>query len=75
MNSWLNGMMTMMNKTDDSFASKLKQARAATGLSQQGMADRMLIPKRTIQQWEIEARTPAPYVQRFVLNELEGLKI
>ena len=56
------------------FAEKLKQARAATGLSQQGMADRMLIPKRTIQKWEIAAATPPPYVQRFVLNELASLK-
>ena len=56
------------------FAEKLKAARAATGLSQQGVADRMLIPKRTIQKWEIAAATPPPYVQRFVLNELEGLR-
>ena len=55
------------------FAEELKQARAATGLSQQGVADRMLIPKRTIQKWEIAAATPPPYVQRFVLNELRHL--
>ena len=58
---------------DKTFADALKQARAATGMSQQGMADRMLIPKRTIQKWEIAAAVPPPYVQRFVLNELEGL--
>lgn len=57
----------------NNFAEELKQARAATGLSQQGVADRMLIPKRTIQKWEIAAATPPPYVQRFVLNELNGL--
>lgn len=56
------------------FAEALKQARAATGMSQQGMADRMLIPKRTIENWEAEKSTPPPYVQRFVLNELEGLR-
>lgn len=56
------------------FAEALKKARAATGMSQQGMADRMLIPKRTIEDWEGEKRTPPPYVQRFVLNELESLK-
>ena len=56
------------------FALQLKQARAETGLSQQGVADRMLIPKRTIQKWEIAAATPPPYVQRFVLNELASLK-
>jgi len=56
------------------FADALKQARAAAGISQQGMADRMLIPKRTIENWEAGDRTPPPYVQRFVLNELEGLR-
>jgi transcriptional regulator with XRE-family HTH domain len=58
----------------ETFAQKLKEARALTGLSQQGMADRMLIPKRTIEEWERDNRTPPSYVQRFVLNELESLK-
>lgn len=57
------------------FAQALKRARAAAGLSQQGMADRMLIPRRTIQDWETEKRTPPLYVKRFVLNELESLKV
>lgn len=56
------------------FAEKLKAARKATDMTQQGMAERMLIPKRTIQDWEGGQRTPPPYVQRFVLNELETLK-
>lgn len=55
------------------FAEQLKRARAAAGLSQQGMADQMLIPKRTIEKWETEERTPPPYVQRFVLNELRSI--
>ena len=54
----------------NNFADELKQARAETGLSQQGVADQMMIPKRTVQKWEIEAATPPEYVQRFVLNEL-----
>ena len=59
---------------EQTFAERLKKARAATGLSQQGMSDRMLIPKRTIQSWELGERTPPPYLCRFVLNELEGLR-
>lgn len=59
----------------NTFAEKLQAARKAAGLSQQGMADRTLIPKRTIEAWETGDRTPPPYVQRFVLNELEGLRI
>lgn len=63
-----------MENTQD-FADALKQARAAAGMSQQGMADRMLIPKRTIENWEAGSRTPPPYVQRFVLNELTDLAL
>jgi DNA-binding transcriptional regulator YiaG len=58
----------------ENFTDKLKAARKAAGLSQQAMADRMEIPLRTIQDWEAGKRTPPGYVQRFVLNELEGLK-
>lgn len=55
------------------FAEDLKAARAASGLSQQGMADRMLISKRTLQKWETGERIPPEYVQRFVLNELDDI--
>ena len=61
--------------TVETFAKKLQAARKAAGMSQQGMADRTLIPLRTLQKWEIGERTPPPYVQRFVLNELESLRI
>ena len=33
----------------------------------------MLIPKRTIEDWERGISAPANYVQRFVLNELQEL--
>lgn len=58
----------------ETFAEKLKTARAATSMSQQKMADRMLISKRTIEKWETGERVPPEYVQRFVLNELETMK-
>lgn len=58
----------------ENFNEKLRKARAETGLSQQGMADKMLISKRTIENWEAGNRVPPLYVQRFVLNELEELK-
>lgn len=56
------------------FAESLKKARAEAGMTQQGMADQMLIPKRTIENWEAGERTPPAYVQRFVLNELAQIK-
>lgn len=61
------------NESMKDFNEMLKQARNAAGLSQRGMADRMLIPARTIEEWEAGRRTPPTYVQRFVLNELELL--
>ena len=56
------------------FAEQFKKARKATGLSVAKLAERMMIPKRTMEKWESGESTPPPYVQRFVLNELEGLK-
>lgn len=50
---------------------EFKAARSAAGLTQKGMSELMKIPFRTIQQWESGERTPPPYVQRFVLNELK----
>ena len=56
------------------FCDELKSARAATGMSQQKMANRMLISKRTIEKWETGERVPPEYVQRFVLNELNEIQ-
>ena len=55
------------------FAQELKAARSAAGITQDGMDERMQIPKRTIQDWEGGKRTPPSYVQRFVLNELKAI--
>lgn len=55
------------------FSEKLKDARKAADLTQQAMAERMEIPKRTIQDWELGLRIPPAYVQRFVMNELQGI--
>ena len=60
-----------MTKT---FSEQFKEARKETGLSVPKLAERMLISKRTLESWESGVRTPPPYVQRFVLNELETLK-
>lgn len=55
---------------NETFAQKLKAAKKAAGMSQQKMADEMLIPKRTIEDWERGIFEPPAYLQRFVLNEL-----
>lgn len=56
----------------ETFAQKLREARAAAGLTQQRTADIMLIPKRSIENWEAGSRIPPEYVQRLVLNELRS---
>lgn len=62
-----------MKTPEQHYAQKLKEARKAAGLTQQTMADRMLIPKRTIEDWERGVSAPHQYVQRLVLNELCAL--
>ena len=54
----------------NNFAEKVKAARKAAGLTQQGVEALMLIPRRTVQDWERGISAPHPYIQRLVLNEL-----
>ena len=61
-------------KMEKTFAEQLKEARKATGLTQKTMAERMLIPRRTLEDWERGINEPAEYVKRLVLNELERAK-
>ena len=52
---------------------KIKEARQAAGLTQQEMSARFGIPKRTIENWEAEVRTPPEYIESLLIKEL-GLK-
>lgn len=61
-------------ETEKIFSERFKEARKETGLSLAKLGERMLIPRRTLENWESGERVPPPYVQRFVLNELEELK-
>ena len=56
------------------FPEQLKTARKALGLSQQGLADKTLIPFRTIQNWEGGKRLPPEWCLILVLEKLERLK-
>lgn len=40
----------------------IKELRALTGLSQKTFSDKYGIPKRTVEDWEAERRTPPEYV-------------
>lgn len=57
---------------DKTFAEKLKQIKNGAGLTQQDVADILKVSKRTVEEWERGKSKPPEYVQRFVLNELEG---
>lgn len=50
--------------------SQIREARLAAGLTQEAMAEKLDIPKRTIQDWEADKRTPPQYVERLVIAEL-----
>lgn len=53
--------------------SKIKEARIEAGLTQETMAEKLGIPKRTIQDWEREKRIPPDYVERLVVAEFKRM--
>ena len=50
--------------------SAIRDARKAAGLSQQGVADTLGIPKRTLQDWESGKRTPPGWAETLVVEKL-----
>lgn len=53
--------------------SAIREARQAAGLSQQGVADTLGIPKRTLQDWESGKRTPPGWAEALVIEKLGKL--
>lgn len=55
---------------------KIKELRAQYGLTQKALSELTGIPKRTIEEWEGERRTPPDYVLMlltfFLANEKDG---
>lgn len=45
---------------------RVQAARARLGLSQVAMAERYSIPRRTLQDWELDRRTPPEYVVKLL---------
>lgn len=56
----------------------IKELREFTGLSQKAFSDKYRIPKRTIEDWEAERRTPPEYVisllERAVKEDIKKIK-
>lgn len=53
----------------------IRDMRIASGMSQASFAEYLNIPRRTIQEWESDRRTPPPYVVELINYKLinEGL--
>ena len=48
----------------------IRSIREELGLSRREAAERMLIPLRTLEKWELGSFTPPTYVERFVIMEM-----
>lgn len=61
---------TEMNR--ESFAADLRRWREIKGLSQSKAANHLSISVRTLQSWEVRARTPAPLTHRLLMEKIEA---
>lgn len=67
--------MRTTSKTDlPEMALRIRELRKQHGLTQQGLADLIGIPKRTIENWEIGASIPAEYLVNLIQFRLEHEK-
>lgn len=48
----------------------IRELREKVGASRQEVADKLLIPIKTLIKWEVEERQPPIYVERFIIKEL-----
>lgn len=53
------------------FAERLKAARAAAGLTQKAVSEKLGIPLNTIKSWEKSHNTPTAFTQAAVLDALK----
>ena len=55
--------------------SKIKEARKAAGLTQQGMSEKLEIPKRNIENWETGKNKCPDWAEKLIVEKLEGMKM
>lgn len=53
----------------------IKEIRAACGMTQRAFAEFFAIPKRTIEDWECERRTPPEYLVKLIEYRLRNEKL
>lgn len=51
---------------------EIQKARKDAGLTQQEMSDLLLIPKRTIENWENDKRTPPIWAEKLIVEKLKS---
>lgn len=51
---------------------EIQKARKNAGLTQQEMSDLLFIPKRTIENWENDKRTPPIWAEKLVVGKLKS---
>lgn len=54
--------------------SKIKEARAAAGLSRAEMSRRFGIPLRTLENWDSGINSPPEWAEKLIIKELERIK-
>ncbi|MBE6843088.1 MAG: helix-turn-helix domain-containing protein [Ruminococcus sp.] len=52
----------------------IKELRKAADMTQRAFSEYLNIPKRTIEEWEAERRTPPPYVVELIEYKLRNEK-
>lgn len=53
---------------------KFKSAREKLGMTQKEISEKLNIPKRTWQDWELEQRMPPEWASNLILKEMEKMK-
>ena len=53
---------------------KFKSAREKLGMTQKEISEKLNIPKRTWQDWELEQRMPPEWAERLIIKELVKIK-
>ena len=52
---------------------RIKEYRTKTNMTQSDLSYYLGIPKRTIEDWEVGKRNPAPWVEELIIRQLEEL--
>lgn len=53
----------------------IKELRKAAGMTQKAFAEYFNIPRRTVEDWEADKRTPPPYLLDLMMYKLKNEKI